>query len=76
MSAKQRLTGKTRGFAEGQLDWLVEWGEPTEIDDGMIRGSTRRRRVAKRVQVPKQHGGGGHQEHEDQQNSGVDQKAR
>ncbi len=63
MKMKQRFTGMTRGFAEGQLDWLVEWGEPTEIVDGMIRG-------------PQQHGGDDHQEHEDQQNSGVDQKAR
>ncbi len=70
MSAKQRLRVGKRGMVDGQLDWRVEWGEPTEIVDG------RRRRVAKRVQVPKQHGADDHQEHEDQQNSGVDQKAR
>ncbi len=76
MSAKQRLSVGKRGTVDGQLAWLVEWGEPTEIVDGVIPGSTRRRRVAKMVQVPKQHGGGCHQEHDDQQNSGVDQEAR
>ncbi len=63
MSAKQRLRVGKRGMVDGQLDWRVEWGEPTEIVDGMIRG-------------PQQHGGDDHQKHEDQQNSGVDQKAR
>ncbi len=76
MSAKQRLRVGKRGMVDGQLDWRVEWGEPTEIVDGMIPGSTRRRRGAKRARLPKQHGGDGHREHEDQQHSGVDQKAR
>ncbi len=70
MSAKQRLRVGKRGTVDGQLDWLVEWGEPTEIVGG------RRRRVAKRVRLPKQHGGDGHREREDQQDSGVDHKSR
>ena len=63
MSAKQRLRVGKRRIVDGQLDWLVEWGESTEIVDDMIWG-------------PMQNGGDGHREHEDQQNSGVDQKAR
>ncbi len=76
MSAEQRLTGKTQGIVDGQLDWLVECGEPTEPADGNEMADPRRGRITKQVRIARQQRKSYHREHKDQQHSGVDQKAR
>ena len=76
MSAKQRLRVGKRGTVDGQLDWLVEWGEPTEPADGNEMADPRRGRIAKQVRIARQQRKSYHREHKDQQHSWVDQKAR
>ncbi len=74
MSAKQRLRLGKRGIVDGQLDWLVECGGPTELAGGNEMADPRRGRITKQVRIARQQSKSYDRKHGDQHSYGVDQR--
>ena len=74
MSAEQHPTGKTRGIVDGQLDWFVECGGPTELAGGNEMADPRRGRITKQVRIVRQQSKSYDRKHGDQHSYGVDQR--